>query len=197
VVRVHFFSEVVRGRVVAEHSYNLYIVLINRDHLLRDLRSARVPLLLGLRSRPVFRRRASLSYWCLRLLLVVDEPRPLDSADVDIRRSLQEIPVRAQVEVLLIVADILDLIADFVVDVVHQDLLLLCLLNPQLHETQGLGDNLPVELELNLLPLDALVLLLDLDREEVHHIVALLDLLQLLGELVLQEADGLQTVVEL
>ena len=50
---------------------------------------------------------------------------------------------------------------------------MLCLLDSLLHKTHRVRDNLLGQVKLDLLPLDPLILLLNLQREEVHHIVCL------------------------
>ena len=133
---------------------------------------------------------------CLRLLLVLNYAWPFDSANVDKRWGLEQVSVSSQVVLLLLLEYGIDLLSNLFVDIVHENLLLPRFLDSQLHETKCLSDDFPIELQLNLFPLDPLVLLLDLNGEEVHHVITLLDLLELLGELVLQEPDGFQTSIE-
>ena len=74
---------------------------------------------------------------------------------------------------------------------------LLCLLNSLFHEAEGVRNDLSVELQLFLLAFDALVLLLHLDREEIHHFVVLVDLLVLLSLNVLVVPHFVQSLFQL
>lgn len=72
-----------------------------------------------------------------------------------------------------------DLGTDEVVDLVHEHLFMFGFLDALFHEAHRVSDDLLGQVELNLLTLNALILLLHLQREEVHHVVSLQHFLQL------------------
>ena len=88
-----------------------------------------------------------------------------------------------------------NLFSDKSVDLVDEQLFFLVLLNPLFHVSECLRDYLTVQLEFNFFALDSFTLLDNFDREEASDFVALLDLLQLLFEYVLDLFDLIKPLV--
>lgn len=78
-----------------------------------------------------------------------------------------------------------DLFTNKTIDLVYEKLFFLVLLDPLFHVAEGLRDDLTVQFELHLFPLDSFTLLHNFDREEPSDFVALFDLLQFLSQYVL------------
>lgn len=122
--------------------------------------------------------------------------RSLNPLDVDVGWHLELVLVSRKVVLHLLRQHLLDLFADLVVDLLHKVLLVVVLLDLLFHEPKGVVDDLPVQLQLKLFPFNAVFLLLDLDGEEVHHVVALSDFLDALLLLVLKASHDVQLVFQ-
>lgn len=94
------------------------------------------------------------------------------------RRRFEHILVSRQVELLLLVKHNLNLSAHMVVDLTHKILLMLIFLDLLFHVTQAVVYDFAVEFKFELLTLYTVLLLPNLDRKEVHHVVALLGFLE-------------------
>lgn len=103
--------------------------------------------------------------------------RTVNSLNVDKRRCLELILVAAQIELRLLLESKVDLLTHIVINLSYQGLFVFVFTDLLFHVAKTVCDDLTIEVKLQLLPLNAFVLLLNFDRKEVIHVVVLLDLL--------------------
>ena len=128
------------------------------------------------------------------LSLVRGHAWSFDTLNVNEWRSLELITIGAFIEFLFLYKRFFDFFTNDVVYFRHNVLLLFRFLNSLFHETDRFGDNFFVKFQLDFLTVDAIVNLLYLNREKVHHFVVPFDLLMFLAKFVVYLSNTVKFV---